>query len=304
MKFNYIIYLTLVVIFNSCNSTKNISEANESVVFETQEDEAENSSEFVKAASLKIDEIVASNKHIPFKKLKEDRVKNYEANSGVEIVHTMSEKKTGHEMYYHLQKSTLYIGSSYLCDQCPNVHLSAASGFVIHEDGVVVTNYHVISPKDTIEYDGLFAVDYDGNVYVVTEILSASKANDLAILKVETNGKKLTALPLADQELVGEDVYMMGHPFKNTFFMTKGIISRKFVNSKSSKPRISITADFGIGASGGPVVNDSGQVVGVVSATRSYYTEGANRKGDLQLLLKIVIPVSELNKYVKEEVLK
>ena len=120
MKFNYIIYLTLVVLFNGCNSTKHVPEPNENVVVEIQEDEAENSSEFVKAASLKIDAIVAAKKHTPFNKLKEDRDENFEANSGVEIAHTTSEKKTGHQMYYHLQKSTLYIGSSDLCEQCPN----------------------------------------------------------------------------------------------------------------------------------------------------------------------------------------
>ncbi|KAB1067736.1 trypsin-like peptidase domain-containing protein [Tamlana haliotis] len=66
---------------------------------------------------------------------------------------------------------------------------------------------------------------------------------------------------------------------------------------------MTITAEFGLGASGGPVVNDSGEVVGVVSATRANYTGGNSKhKGDLQLLLKIVIPVSQLNKYVKAEV--
>ena len=300
MKINYILYLSLVFLLNSCNSTKNTSETIETEV-DIIEEETENASAFVNAASIAVDKLVAANAHTPFAKLKEDRTKNFEANSGVEITHTKLSKKTGNQMYHHLQKSTLYVGSSYLCDKCPNVHLSAASGFVIHEDGIIVTNYHVIAPRDTIKYDGLFAVDHEGTVYVVTEVLSASKANDLAILKVDTKGTKLNALPLAETELVGEDVYMMGHPFKNTFFMTKGIISRKYVNSSKGQPRMTITAEFGLGASGGPVVNDSGEVVGVVSATRANYSGGsAKQKGDLQLLLKIVIPVSQLNNYVKD----
>ncbi|MEP4909112.1 MAG: serine protease, partial [Algibacter sp.] len=121
------------------------------------------------------------------------------------------------------------------------------------------------------------------------------------ILKLETHGEKLKALTLAETELVGEDVYMMGHPFRNTFFMTKGIISRKFEGSKKI-PRISITAEFGTGASGGPVVNDSGQVVGLVSSTRALYTNNSKQKGDLQLTLNMVIPVSQLNKYVKQKI--
>ncbi|KAB1067885.1 trypsin-like peptidase domain-containing protein, partial [Tamlana haliotis] len=224
MKINYILYLSLICVLNSCNSTKNTSNAIETEV-EIIEEESENASEFVSAASAGVDKLVAANMHTPFTKLEEDRDKNFEVNSGVEIAYTQSDKKTGNQMYHHLQKSTMYIGSSYLCDKCPNVHLSAASGFVIREDGIIITNYHVIAPKDTIKYDGLFAIDHEGTVYVVTEVLSASKANDLAILKVDTKGDKLNALPLAETELVGEDVYMMGHPFKNTFFMTKGIIS-------------------------------------------------------------------------------
>lgn len=301
MKINYIIYLSLILGFYSCHSTKQTSETIETEV-EILDDESENGSEFVNAASVAVDKLVAANAHTPFTKLVEDRTKNFEVNSGVKIIHTKSDKKTGNQMYHHLQKSTIYIGSSYLCDKCPNVHLSGASGFIIHEDGIIVTNYHVIAPRDSIKFDGLFAIDHEGTVYVVTEVLSASQANDLAILKVDTKGTKLNALPLAETELVGEDVYMMGHPFENTFFMTKGIISRKYVNFDKSKTRMTITADFGLGASGGPVVNDSGEVVGVVSSTYANYSGGGTKhKGDLQLLLKIVVPVSQLNKYVKEE---
>lgn len=299
MKINYIIFLSLTLVFYSCNSTKPASKDNDTLVV-ISDDEVEDSSTFIDDANKEAEKIVLANKHTSFKKLKKDKVKNIEVNSGVEITHTKLEKKTGNQMYYHLQKSTVLIGASYLCDKCPNVHLSTASGFIIHENGIVVTNYHVINPKASDDNGGIFAVAHDGTVYVVTEILSASKANDLAILKIETNGEKLKALPLAETELIGEDVYVMGHPFKNTFFMTKGIISRKYINSKNAKPKISITAEFGIGSSGGPVVNDSGEVVGVVSATYPYYTGGGKEEGDLQLVKKIVVPVSQLNKYIKD----
>lgn len=67
---------------------------------------------------------------------------------------------------------------------------------------------------------------------------------------------------------------------------------------------MTITADFGLGASGGLVVNDLGEIVGMVSAIQANYSGGGTKhKGDLQLLLKIAIPVSQLNKHVKEEVL-
>ncbi|MEP4780418.1 MAG: serine protease [Algibacter sp.] len=300
MKINYIIYLSLILGFYSCNSTKETSENGDTLI-KISDDETVNSSAFIKAATKEVDKLILANKHTSYEKLQQDKVQNSEVNSGVEITHTKLEKKTGNEMYHHLQKSTLYIGISYLCDKCPNVHLSTASGFVIHEDGVAVTNYHVIESMGNVETFGIFAVNHEGTVYAVTEVLSASKANDLTILKLETHGEKLKALTLAETELVGEDVYMMGHPFRNTFFMTKGIISRKFEGSKKI-PRISITAEFGTGASGGPVVNDSGQVVGLVSSTRALYTNNSKQKGDLQLTLNMVIPVSQLNKYVKQKI--
>ncbi|GAL65081.1 S1 family peptidase [Algibacter lectus] len=298
MKINYIIFLSLSLTLCCCNPSKTITNEKDTRVV-ISGDEVENGSAFIDAANKEVEKIVLANKHTTYKKLQKDKVKNFEANSGVEITHTKLDKKTGNQMYYYLQDRTVFIGTSYLCDKCPNVHLSSASGFVIHEDGIVVTNYHVINPESGDDNGGVFAVTQDGTVYVVTEILSASKSNDLAIIKIETNGEKLKALPLAETELIGEDVYVMGHPFKNTFFMTKGIISRKYISSKNAEPKISITAEFGIGSSGGPVVNDSGEVVGVVSATHPYYT-GGGKKGDLQLVTKIVIPVSQLNKYIKD----
>jgi len=300
MKINYIIYLSLILGFSGCNSPKNISK-NDDTIIDIATEETENSSAFINAATKEVAKLVEANKHIPYEKITESKLKNSEVNSGVEINYTSASKKTGNQIYHKLQNSTLYIGSSYLCNKCPNVHLSAATGFVIHEDGIAVTNYHVISSTEDVEQYGIFAIDHEGTVYCVKEVLSASKTNDLAIIKLETQGKKLEALPLAQTELVGEDVYTMGHPFRNTFLMTKGIISRKYGTSEE-KRRISITAEFGQGASGGPVVNDSGQVVGVVSATRAHYSNNSKQKGDLQLMTRIVIPVSQINKYVKQNI--
>ncbi|MEO9569625.1 MAG: serine protease [Polaribacter sp.] len=297
MKINYVVYLALTLVVFSCNSTKTIVDHQDDDIIKIYANEIENSSVYINAATKSVDSVIKTNTHVPFEKLQDDIAKNAGANSGVKITHSNHKKKSGNQIYHELQNSTMYIGSSYLCNKCPNVHLSAATGFVIHEDGIVVTNHHVVRPKEDVKHYGIFAIDHEGNVYNVTEVLSASKADDLAILKIETNGEKLPALPLAQTELVGEDVYMMGHPFRNTFLMTKGIISRKYGNSNKSS-RISITAEFGQGASGGPVVNDSGEVVGVVSATRAYYSNNSKEKGDMQLMVRVVVPVSQLDNYL------
>jgi len=142
----------------------------------------------------------------------------------------------------------------------------------------------------------VFVSDKDGHVYPVTEVLSSSQANDLAILKIDTKGKKLKALPFAEQELMGEDIYMMGHPFRNTYFMSKGIVARKYISERDMEPRLGVTVDYGQGASGGPIVNLHGQVVAMVSST---YIERANGNGPVQMVIKEAIPVSTFWKYVK-----
>ncbi|RXP46575.1 serine protease [Lutibacter sp. HS1-25] len=281
-------------IFLSCSSSnvqKASSESNQAVAI--------NHLKYIGAVTQEAQNYITTNNYTPFETLQTQKLDRIEENSEVVVSNFKPKKKSGHEMYSHLQKSTLYIGSSFLCDKCPNIHLNNATGFVIHEDGVIVTNYHVIEVNSQVDISAIFVADFEGNVFPVTNILSASQSNDLAILKVNTNGKKLKALPLAKQELVGEDVFMMGHPFGTTFFMTKGMIANKYMSERSYEPKIAITAEFGQGASGGPVVNEFGQIVGVVSATQIHYTNGSKEHGDLQLIVKEAVPVSALNNYIK-----
>ena len=292
MKINYLNTALIALTLFSCGSINNKQ-------IDYQTISPENSSEYTNKATEKAKQLLSENKFTPFETLQIQKLENTEKNSNV-LLHTNNEplQKSGNEIYNHLKERTMYVGTSYMCNKCPNMHLSNASGFVIHEDGVMVTNYHVIDGKEDFKISAVFATDHEGNVYPVSKILSASKSNDLAILQLDTQGKKLKSLELAEEELVGEDVYVMGHPFNLTFFMGKGIISRKYV--KSSTTRISITADYGVGASGGPVVNNFGQIVGVVSSTRTHYSNGSKANGDVQMVTKEVIPVSMLNNYINK----
>ena len=294
MLIRYISILFISLLFLGCSSSnlqQTSSKDNTGVAI--------NSAAYIDAVTRQAQRNIETNNYTPFETLQTQKLDRIEENSEVVISNAKPKKKSGHEMYYHLQESTMYIGSSFLCKKCPNVHLNNASGFVIHEDGVIVTNYHVIEVNENLDISAIFVADYDGNVFPVTKILSASQSNDIAILQVDTKGKKLKALPLAKQELVGENVFMMGHPFSSTFFMTKGMIARKYLSERSYEPKIAITAEFGLGASGGPVVNEHGQIVGIVSATQVHYTNGSKTHGDLQFIVKEAVPVSALNNYIK-----
>ncbi|MCR8668927.1 serine protease [Aestuariibaculum sp. M13] len=297
MYVKYFTAIALGFILLSCNSVRmqpNNPKENIAEVIEPK-----HTSKFINDITAKAQELISANKYTPFDDLQSQKEKHTEENSEVFVSSYKPDLMTGNEIYNYLQVSTMVIGSAYLCERCPNIHLNCATGFVIQEDGVVVTNYHVIDAKEKMDISTIFASDYKGNLYPVSKILSASKSNDVAILQLDTSGQKLKELPLANEELVGETIYTMGHPFYNTYFMTKGIIGRKYIKEHTNVSKIAITADFGQGSSGGPVVNEHGQVVGIVSSTYANYSYKSKDKGDLQLLVKEVVPVSVLHKYVR-----
>ena len=81
--------------------------------------------------------------------------------------------------------------------------------------------------------------------------------------------------------------------------MSKGMVDRKYLN-RHNMTKIAVTADFSQGASGGPVVNNYGEVVGVVSATYFHYTNGFKKGGDLRMLIKEEVPARGLDNYDKK----
>ncbi|MGY0408264.1 MAG: S1 family peptidase [Polaribacter sp.] len=241
-------------------------------------------------------DLIVHNNYTPFLVLQQQKLNKIEENSEVLVDQSMPEKMNGNQLYYYLKERTMYIGKSYLRDG--NINLMGASGYVINKEGVIVTNYHVIEVKDEVDISGIFASDSAGNVYPVTQILAASQINDLAILKIDTKSKKIKNIPFAGNELMGEDIYMMGHPYNNLFFMSKGIISRKYISDRDDGVKIAVTSEFGQGASGGPIVNQNGQLVAMVSAVRPHLA-GYGNKGPTLMVSREAIPVSVIKDYVK-----
>ena len=199
--------------------------------------------------------------------------------------------------------SVFVVGTVYDCGKCDQWHLGGlATAWVLASDGVFCTNYHVV---DTFK-GGLMAVSsWDGKVYPVTEILMADKANDVAVFRVEAEG--LVPLPLAAEEAkVGAKVSCLSHPKQHFFLRTFGEVSRYQIkrtrNRRGRVPQMAITADYAQGSSGGPILNDKNEVVGMVSATSSLYSkakEGAEQQqGHLQMVMKNCVPA-----FVIEELL-
>ena len=208
-------------------------------------------------------------------------------------------KKSGkfpsHELYGRCKSSVLMIGRIYKCDKCTKWHVGSASAFAITSDGIIATNYHVVENKDGAT---LGAMDLSGKTYPVTEVLAASKADDVAILRLK--GARLTPLPLAGEAApVGSAINVISHPDGRYFTMTKGDVSRYYLSraKNMTAPRMAITADYAKGSSGAPVLNSEGEVVGMVSATNSiYYSKVKGQNQNLQMVIKSCIPVAAINK--------
>ena len=203
------------------------------------------------------------------------------------------------KLYDHICKSVLVMGRLYNCGKCSKWHTSMASAFVIGQDGIIVTNHHVLA-KDEGEILG--AMDNEGTIYAVEKVLAANQQDDLAILKLRD--AKLIPMSLAKPANVGSDVWVISHPNRKLYTMTKGMVSRYHMilnNDRKPGRRMAITADYAKGSSGAPVFNRKGQVVGVVSSTSSiYYSVENGKKENLQMVVKNCIPVESIHELIQK----
>jgi len=140
---------------------------------------------------------------------------------------------------------------------------SLGSGFVISEDGYIVTNNHVIENVDKI------TVIFDDETRLDATVVGRDPKTDVALIRVESD-KKLFALPLGDSGAArpGEWVVAIGNPFGLEHTVTAGIISAKHrvISGGSYDDYIQTDAAINPGNSGGPLLNLSGEVIGINTA--------------------------------------
>jgi putative serine protease PepD len=138
------------------------------------------------------------------------------------------------------------------------------SGFVIDDQGHIVTNQHVVDGATTIKVRS-----WDGKTYDAT-LVGSDASTDLAVIKVDAPSSALEPLTFADSNsvAVGDSVVAIGSPFGLENTVTSGIVSalhRQMTSPNNFSIDDSIQTDAAInhGNSGGPLLNSSGQVVGV-----------------------------------------
>lgn len=146
--------------------------------------------------------------------------------------------------------------------------LGSGSGFFISSDGVAVTNYHVIENSNSA-----VITDISGRKFNVYEIIAFDEKLDVAIIKVDktsTEGKMVSGFPAvtlgnSDEIKAGQKIFALGSPVGLQNTISDGIISN-IKQTIGEDAFIQITAPISHGSSGGVLVNEYGEALGVTSA--------------------------------------
>jgi serine protease Do len=147
-------------------------------------------------------------------------------------------------------------------DGISSVRPQSGSGFVIERDGVILTNYHVIQGAERI------MVKFADGRNLVAHPLGVDPDTDIALIKVEGTNFPVAPLGNSDSLRVGEWVCAIGNPLAYEHTVTVGVVSylgRKLFDS-SLDNYIQTDAAINFGNSGGPLINGSGEVVGINAA--------------------------------------
>ncbi len=170
----------------------------------------------------------------------------------------------------------------------PSSGTSSGSGFIITEDGYVVTNYHVVERAFSV------SVIMSGGEEYEAKVVGFDSANDVAVLKIEAENLPAVVLGSSDELSIGDMVVAIGNPLGAlTATLTVGYVSgknREVTTDSTIINMIQTDAAINSGNSGGPLFNMYGEVVGITSAKYSGTTSsGASIEG-----ISFAIPIDDV----------
>ena len=165
---------------------------------------------------------------------------------------------------------------------------STGSGFIISDDGYVVTNHHVVESATDVTVTLSTGDEY------TAKVIGSDSLNDVALLKVEATGLPAVKLGSSDKLAIGDMVCAIGNPLGSlTATLTVGYVSgkdRQVTTDNSTINMIQTDAAINSGNSGGPLFNMYGKVVGITSAKYSGTTSsGASIEG-----ISFAIPIDDV----------
>ena len=177
---------------------------------------------------------------------------------------------TAAEVYTSFVNSTVGITTSITTNYWGFQSASAASGsgFILSEDGYVITNHHVIDESDSITVSMNDGSEYDA------QLVGYDESNDIAVLKIEAENLTPVVLGKSGDMHVGDDVVAIGNPLGElTFTLTAGKVSalNRDVTMSNGTTMTLIQTDCAInsGNSGGALFNMYGEVIGITNAKYS-----------------------------------
>ncbi len=138
----------------------------------------------------------------------------------------------------------------------------AGTGFVISEDGRIVTNAHVIDGADEVK------VTFEDGREFTAEVVGSDRATDIAVLDIDGEGLPFVSFGDSTTLQVGQNVIAVGNPFGLGTSVSTGIVSAlgRNINAGPFDDFIQTDAAINRGNSGGPLFNEQGQVIGVNTA--------------------------------------
>ena len=185
---------------------------------------------------------------------------------------------------------------------------ASGSGFVLTQDGYIVTNYHVIEEavnNDSVDIEVSFA---NGDKYSAT-LVGGEQDNDIAVLKIDATGLQPVTLGDSDQLVVGETVYTIGNPLGElTYSLSNGLVSAldRLITTSSTNQTTGQTetttlnvlqtnCDINPGNSGGPLFDGYGNVVGIVTAKYTQSSSGVSAEG-----LGFALPINDVKDIIQD----
>jgi len=208
---------------------------------------------------------------------------------------TAGEEMTPAQVYAQNVNSTVGITTSVTTNYWGYQTTSAASGsgFILTEDGYILTNYHVIEGSDSISVSC-----YNGTSYEAT-LIGYDAANDIAVLKVDASGLTPVVLGNSDTLNVGDPVVAIGNPLGElTFSLTSGTVSAKdrtiTMSTGSTMNLLQTDCAINSGNSGGALFNLYGEVIGITNAK---YSSSSSAEASIDNI-GFAIPINDVEKMV------
>jgi len=161
--------------------------------------------------------------------------------------------------------------------------LGMGSGFIISGDGIIATNFHVLESAYQAE------VKVGESQFKEAYLIKGSQNLDIALLKIDA--KNLSALPIGNSDSLvgGQFIVVLGNPWGFERSVSSGIISG--IRSKGDIKLLQMTAPVSPGSSGGPVINEYGEVIGITTIASFFLAQNLN----------FAIPINNLKKLISEK---